>query len=725
MGKKVDIEKLISQMTLEEKLGQLTQLVPSFFRAERGEITGPMQELGLGSDDINKIGSVLGTIRAEDALEIQKKYLGENRLGIPLIFMRDVIHGFRTIYPIPLGLGCSFDTELVSECVRMAAEEASAGGIQLTFAPMIDYTRDARWGRILETNSEDPYLNSVFGAASVRAYQGDDISKPGNIASCVKHFAAYGGAEAGRDYNSVEISEHSLREFYFPAYKACVDAGVKMLMPAFNNLNGVPCTANKWLMKDILRDEWGYDGVVISDWGAVAELVDHGVAENLKDAAELAFDCGCDIEMMTSSYYKNMKALIEEGRFTEKQIDDAVRKVLKLKCELGLFDDPHHGASEEKEKELYLCDKHREIARRAAEESAVLLKNNGVLPFAKSVKKIALIGPYANCKSILGQWAGSGDINDSVTIYEGITALLPDAEITIVTGCGMEFTDTDRSGFDDAVNAARAADIAILCLGEPDDYSGEGNCRTDLTLPGVQTELARAVTEANPDTAVVLFNGRPIVITELSEFAPAILEMWFPGTEGGNAVANLLFGDANPCGKLSSSFPKSTGQCPIYYNYCSTGRPKKKPDGVREPYMSNYIDCGNLPLYFFGEGLSYTEFSYESMKLDKHEMTADDKITVSVTVRNIGKRAGKETVQLYLRDLVSSTVRPIQELCAFEKITLSPGEAKTVSFEIGEEKLRLWNARNEFVSEPGDFTISVGYANHMYFEEKFTLKEKR
>ncbi len=717
----ISLKKLLKNMTTEEKIGQLVQLTASFFINNKTEITGPIEAMGLTPEDLPRVGSTLGTLGAADMIKIQKEHLEQDRNKIPMVFMRDVIHGFRTIYPAPIGMGCCFDPALMEECTRMTAEEASAGGVQVTFTPMVDYVRDARWGRVMETYSEDPYLTGVLGAAQVRAFQGDDISKPGNLATCVKHFAAYGGAEAGRDYNTVELSEHILREFYLPAYKACIDAGAKMIMPSFNNLNGIPSTANPWLMQTVLRKEWGFKGLVISDYGAVNELRRHGVAADLKEAAEMVFKNGCDIEMMSSAYHKHLKELIQEGRITMRQLDRVVMKVLKFKKELGLFEDPYHGASVEKEAELYLSPKNREIVRRAAEESSVLLKNEGVLPFDKNVKEIALIGPFGTYNGLIGGWAGSGRCDECVTVKTGLEELLPHARINVVEGCGMYLEDTDTGAFSAAVSAAQQADIVILCLGEPLDYSGEGNCRTDLSLPGVQQQLADAVLKANPRTAVLLFNGRPLVLNKLAETAPAILEMWYPGTEGGRAAARLLFGDANPCGKLSMSFPKSVGQCPIYYNYTNTGRPKTKPEGVRQSFVSTYLDCGNLPLFFFGQGLSYTNFTYRSMVLDKAEMDADSSITVTVTVENTGDRPGKETVQLYLRDLVSSTVRPVQELIAFEKILLQPGEKKDVQFKITEPMLRLWNFQQKFISEPGEFNLSVGYANHMYFTENFRL----
>ncbi len=717
----VDLKALLEKMTLEQKIGQLIQLNASFFTKSESEITGPVAWFGVGDGKLCTIGSTLNFQGADEMKTIQDKHLSEDPNKIPMVFMMDVIHGFRTIYPIPLALGCSFDPELVADCSRMAAKEASAGGVQVTFTPMVDYVRDARWGRVMESCGEDPYLNSVMGATQVKAFQGDDMADPDHVATCVKHFAAYGGAEAGRDYNTVELSEHILREFYFPAYKACLDAGSPMIMPSFNNLNGVPSVANKWLMNKILRKEWGFDGIVISDYAAVNELCRHGVAEDLKQGARLAMECECDIEMMSPGYSRYLQELVEEGVVSEEQIDRAVMRVLELKRDLGLFEDPYHGASAEKEMALAVCPEHRAIARRAAEQSAVLLKNDGVLPLSADIKTVAIIGPFADNHEIKGFWSCNGRDEDCVTVREGVQALLPNAEILVARGCSEIWSDCSTDGFAEAIDMAGRADAVILCVGENQKYSGEGNCRTDLCLPGVQSELVRQVCAANANTAVVLFNGRPLVLSDINDACPAILEMWFPGSEGGTAVAELLFGKVNPSGKLSMSFPKAVGQCPIYYNRTMTGRPKSKPENEHQPYSSNYIDCGNLPLYFFGEGLSYTKFEYESMTLDRKEMTADETVTVTVTLRNAGERAGKETVQLYLRDMVSSTVRPIQELVAFEKIELAAGETRTVTFKVTEPMLRLWNPDNEFVSEKGTFRLSVGYADHMTFTEELRL----
>ena len=717
----IDLKALVSQMTLEEKVDQLFQLTGDFLTSDPADITGPLTFFGLDEEALKSIGTVLGSTGAEKIIKMQDKHLSEDRNKIPLVFMRDIIHGCRTVYPIPLGMGATFNPSLLEECAQMAALEGSVSGNQVTFNPMVDLSRDARWGRIMEGCGEDAYLNGVMGAATVRGFQGDDVSDPGRMATCVKHFAAYGAGESGRDYNTVEVSERSLREFYFPSYKACVDAGTKMVMPSFNDLNGIPPIANKWLMQDVLRGEWGFEGVIISDWNAVGELISHGLANSYRECARLAFDAGCDIEMMSPAYHKNLASLVRDGEVKEEAIDAAVLRFLKLKEELGLFDDPYHGADPIKEKEVCLCDEHRAIARRAACEAAVLLKNDGVLPFSKESKSIAIIGPFADSKAIKGSWAGSGLDEECVSVKEGISRLLPNARITVASGCGAQFDDLDTSGFEDAIKAAREAEAVVLCFGEPQNYSGEGCSRTDLHLPGVQEKLIKEIARVNKNSALVLFNGRPLVLTDIVEDTSAILEMWMPGTEGGSAAASLLFGDANPSGKLTVSFPKSVGQCPIYYNYYRTGRPKRKEDGVYEAFTSNYLDCGNLPLFFFGEGLSYTDFVYESMILDKNELDENGEINISVTVRNAGERDGKEVVQLYLRDLVSSTVRPVQELLAFEKVEICAGESKTVKFKITEPQLRYYNFDCKHVSEKGDFTVSVGYADHMKFTESFTL----
>ena len=718
-----EIEKLLSQMTPEEKIGQLMQYIGSVFLDTSAESTGPVEQFGLTEADLGRLGSVLNFASADEMKRMQDMHLARDPNKIPMIFMMDVIHGYRTIYPIPLGLSCSFDPELAKQCSRMAAREAGASGVQVTFTPMVDYARDPRWGRVMECCGEDPMLSGHMGAAQVEGFQGDDLKKPENVAACVKHFAGYGGVEAGRDYNLVECSQRELREFYLPAYKACIDAGVELLMPSFNSLNGIPSVANPWLMQKILKEEWNYQGLVISDYNALGELLVHGIAANEKQAAELAFQNGCDIEMCSSTYLHHLKELVEEGTVSEAQIDAAVLRVLSLKERMGLFDDPYHGADQQKAEALSLCPEHRRIAREAAEQSAVLLKNNGLLPLDEKRNRLAVIGPFADEQGIIGSWSCCGRDEESVTVAQGIRALLPDAQITVAPGCGCQWENRDTSGFAEAVEAAKNAQAVILCLGEPQSYSGEGNCRTDIRLPGVQLELATAVIEANPNTAVVLFHGRPLDIHELDEIAPAILSMWFPGTEGGSAAANLLFGRANPCGKLTMTFPRSVGQCPIYYNHPNTGRPHWTAEARQQHFASDYIDCGTLPLYSFGHGLSYSEFTYSEMEISAPVLTGKEPIQVSVTVRNRSSRPGKEVVQLYMRDPVASVVRPVQQLIGYRKISLGPNEEKQVRFTVTEEMLRFWNFEGQHVSEPGAIELMIGYADHFLLRQQITYRE--
>ena len=718
---KEQLQSLLESLTLEEKVGQLVQCNAGQFIKNQMEITGPEGEM-LPAEDLNRVmGSVLTFEDASQAKALQDKHLAADPKKIPLLLMLDVIHGLRTTYPIPLAMGCSFDDSLMAECADMARKESAACGVHVTFNPMVDTARDGRWGRIMETNSEEPLINSRMGAAVVRATQGEDLGNPENVACCVKHYAAYGAGEAGRAYNGVELSERILRETYLPAYKACLDAGARLVMPSFNSLNGVPSVANKWLMNKVLREEWGFGGVVISDYNAVGELVTHGVAENLKDAARLAMEACCDIDMVKNAYYLHLADLVREGAVSEEALDRAVFRVLSLKNELGLFENPLRGADEEKEKALYLCPAHREIARRAAEESAVLLKNDGILPLPRTARRLALIGPFAETQHLVGFWSRPGAWKDAVTLPEGIRALAPDTELLIETGCSAAIGDTDESGIMKAVAAARAAEAVILALGEKEDDSGEGRSRAELTLPGMQLELARRVIEANPHTVVVLFNGRPLALTELEKIAPAILEMWYPGTEAGNAAARLLFGEANPCGKLSVSLPRSVGQLPMSYNRMNTGRPKPGPDSQAFPFSSCYLDTPNLPLYSFGYGLSYTDFAYSSLTLDRETLEKGGSLTVTVTVANRGQAAGKEAVQLYMRDLKASVVRPVQQLIDYKKVFLAPGETARVTFTVTEPQLRFWNFDCEFVSEPGTFALSTGFADHLILTKTFEL----
>ncbi len=720
----MDIQALLAKMSLQQKVGQLVQMNANLFQDTQAGITGPMQELGLSEEDLAGIGSVLNFQNAREFLQIQQRHMREDPNGIPLIFMMDVIHGYRTIYPIPLAMGGSFDLELMEQCCHMAAGEAASAGVQVTFGPMVDYVRDARWGRVMESCGEDPLLNGLMGAAQVRGFRGDGLRNPANLATCVKHFAAYGGAEAGRDYNTVELSEHTLREFYLPAYKACLDAGADMLMPSFNVLNGIPAVANPWLMRKILREEWQSDVLTVSDYGAIWELMSHGMAEDPRHAAQLAFENGCHMEMCTVAYQNHLRPLVEEGVFSEAQLDAAVEKVLRLKEKLGLFEDPYRGVTPEGEAASCLTRENRALARKAALESAVLLKNDGLLPLSRELKTLAVIGPFADNRAIRGNWGCMGRDEECVSVLEGLQALLPHTRVAFARGCGDLWNETDRAGFEEAVELAKAADAVVLCLGERQDYSGEGNSRVRLELPDLQRELAERVSQTNPNTAAVLFTGRPLVLTELSGQVKAILNMWFPGTEGGSATAQLLLGLANPCGKLTMSFPKATGQCPIYYNRLRTGRPKPpEREDVHVPYTSNYIDCGNLPLYSFGHGLSYSEFVYEDMTLSAQTLKKPEELQVCITVYNNSPRAGKETVMLYMCDPVASVARPVQQLIAFRKVSFEPYQRKILEFTVTEPMLRFWNRENQLVSEPGLFRLYTGYADHLLHCREFRLEE--
>lgn len=699
------LENIIKAMTLKEKVAQMLQLSPSFFDSKsEGVITGPMLDMGLEEDIDSNAGSVLGWVGAQRAIDIQTRYLSKNRHGIPLVFMADVIHGFRTIFPIPLAMSCSWDTELVEASAQAAAREASAAGVHVTFSPMADLVRDPRWGRVMEATGEDPYLNSLFARAFVRGYQNNDIGEPDNLAACVKHFAGYGASEAGRDYNTVDISERMLREYYLPAYKAAVEEGAALIMTSFNTINSIPATANVWLLREVLRKEWGFNGVVISDWGAVNEVINHGVAADGREAAEKSLRAGVDIEMMTSEYVTHLEKLVAGGKVEEALIDEAVMRILELKERLGLFENPYRGADPEKEEKILLCDEHRKLARTLATRSMVLLKNDGVLPLAPEIGKLAIIGPYADANHILGGWCGDGYDEEAVTLRQGMVARLGEDRVIIAQGCGI--TDGTDEDIRMAVEAAKKAEAIVLALGEHPGMSAEACSRAFITLPGRQQELAEAVLRLGKPTVTVLFNGRPLELRDLAEKTPALLEVWFPGTEGGNAIVDVLFGDYNPAGRLTMSFPYTVGQIPVYYNCFSTGRPE--PRGNDAHFYSRYLDIPNTPLYPFGYGLSYTTFAYSDFALNRGEMRPGEEITASVTVTNTGSREGEEVVQLYIRDISGSVVRPVRELKAFQKLSLQPGETRKVSFAITEPMLRfhLWDQSVQ--SEAGRFIAYVG-----------------
>lgn len=699
----MDLKALVSKMTTEQKLAQLTQVNVNCVLNESGyaEVTGPATELGLSADDVASIGTVLNFSGAEEMKKAQKAHLDADPNKIPMLFMMDVIHGYRTIYPIPLGMGATWDPELLEKCCAMAAKEAATGGVHVTFGPMVDLVRDARWGRCMESTGEDVYLNSIMARAQVRGFQNGNEDKRYNLAACVKHFAAYGAAEAGRDYNTTDMSEHTLREYYLPAYRAAVDEGVEMVMTAFNLLNGVPAAGNKWLINDILRREWGFDKTVITDYHSFYEMKNHGYCADRAECAKAACETETDIEMMSTCFLK------EGAKYmSEEELDKKVLRVLELKEKLGLLDDPYLMASEAAEAEMFLCEEHRELCRVAAEKSAVLLKNDGVLPLSEDVKKIAVIGPFAK-DGMIGFWSCHGKADEAVSVYDGIAAKIGADNVSYAKGADMAVrAKPDFDMINEAVDVAKNSDCAVLCLGESALMSGEGNSRADVSLSDAQKTLVRAVSAVNKNTVVILFNGRPLALGDIIDDAPAFMTLWQPGTEGGSAAANLLFGEVNFEGRLTMSFPHHVGQCPIYYNRMMTGRPKPRDD-KHYAYCSNYLDYPNSPLFPFGYGLSYTSFSISEPSLSAEKMTSGDTITATVSVKNTGSRAGVANVQLYIRDIAASLARPIRELKGYQKVELLPGEEKTVTFKITEDMLAFHTADGTFASEVGEFHVFV------------------
>lgn len=705
----MDLQKLLSKMTVDEKLSQMTQLITGIITDKNdGPITGPMRKYGLTKDTTSKVGSILGGSGADHSKDLQDFHLSEDPNKIPLLFMTDVVHGYRTLYPVPLGIGASFDEELAEKCCAMAAKEACISGIHVTFSPMTDLVRDARWGRCMETTGEDPYLNSRMSAAMVRGYQGrpSDPQRLGKykIAACVKHFAAYGACEGGRDYDSVEMGEHTLRQYYLPAYKAAIDEGVELLMTSFNTINGVPSSANKYLVRDILRGEWNFDGVVISDFAAFYEMISHGICENEKECAKKALDATGDIEMMSTCFVKNGKALLKEGEITEKQLDEAVMRILKLKEKLGLFDNPYRYADAQEEKEICLCKEHRELARIAAEKSAVLLKNDNILPFNKNVKKIAIIGPVAD-HGMIGGWFCCGKHTEAISVIEGIKNYAKDAEIVFARGCGAhpaEMAENVSEMIAQAKDVAKDADAVIMCLGEEIDMSGEAHTRAKIAVSDSQTVLIKEVCSVNKNVAVVYYCGRPIALEKVIDVAPATVIFWHPGTEGGNALANLLFGEVNFQAKLPMTFPRE-GQCPYYYNRLQTGRPNGS-----QGYCLDYSDSPFSPVFPFGYGISYTSFELSASTLSATQITESDELFVSLYVKNTGKYQGIETVQLYIQDVTASIARPIKELRGYQKVELKPGEEKSVSFRITIDDLKFHTSDGKYKAEKGLFRVYVG-----------------
>lgn len=722
IDKKVD--SLLRLMTLEEKVGQLNQLSSDF------AATGPITKDGDKQDRVRqgKIGSYLNVTGAARTRSLQEIAM-QSRLRIPLLFAQDVIHGYRTIFPIPLAEAASWDIPAIEQTARIAAVEAAASGIHWTFAPMVDIARDPRWGRVMEGAGEDSYLGSRIAAARVKGFQGKGIGNTDAVMACAKHFAAYGAAEGGRDYNTVDMSVRKLYEVYLPPFKAAKEAGVASFMNSFNDLNGVPATGSSFLQRKILKGDWGFKGIVVSDWGSVSEMVNHGYATDLKDAARIAMIAGSDMDMESRAYVAHLADLIKEKKIDTVQLNDAVKRVLYKKFELGLFDDPYRFSDEKREQAVWNNPAHLQVAREMARKSIVLLKNEVVpvinkqlLPLNKGDnKKIALIGPLV--KAIgenNGFWSYSwpDDSARVVSLWQGLVNKLGSANsLSYAKGC--EITGADTTGFAVARKTAAAADIVIVSVGELANMSGEAKSRSQLQLPGVQEQLVKDMVATGKPVIVLISAGRPLVFNWIADNVPALVYTWWLGTQAGNAIADVLFGDHNPSGKLPITFPRNEGQLPIYYNYLSTGRPFKSD--TDNTYVTAYIDLSNSPRYVFGYGLSYTSFQYGSVQLSTNTLLKGQSIQARVTVTNTGKYAGDEVVQLYLQDVVGSIVRPVRELKAFEKVRLNPGESREVIFTLDPAALSFFNDKLELVAEPGLFHIYIGGNSQATQKASFTL----
>lgn len=691
----LQLKELLADMSLGEKIEQMIQFHGGFY-GDVKLITGPGHDYTVKPDQQWRIGTVLGEAGYEHLKGLQEGFMEKQPHHIPTIFMSDVIHGYKTIYPVPLGQGAGFDPELTKELAEATAKEASAAGLHVTFSPMCDLSRDARWGRCMEGTGEDPWLNARFAEAMVLGYQGDGIEKQGNIAACVKHFAAYGAATAGRDYSGVELCERTLLEDYLPSYEAAVKAGAPLVMSAFNTINRIPCSTNKWLLRKILRERMGFDGVVISDYGAVQETVVHTSSYDKADAAAKALKAGVDIDMMSDCYLSYLEEQASESEELRQLIDESCFRVLELKNKLGLFDHPIRGSKELEEKYFY-CDEHKELSVRAARESAILLKNEGLLPLSKD-SKIVVVGKLATSTSIVGSWAIFAEADKTVTFADAVKSRYPVADIEV-----YPYDEADEK----MLIACKKSDAVILCIGEEDNKTGESKSVSDVALCKEHQALFDAVYGVNRNILSLIYAGRPLAIPMLAEKSQAILDAWYPGTFGNIGIWELIFGDANPCGRVPMSFPYTTGQLPMSYSAFTTGRPIGEWKGF-VPFASNYMDVPNVALYPFGFGLSYSEFAYSPVSLSSDTLTADGKITASVTVTNKGQTDGKEPVQLYIRDVKGSVIRPCRELKGLQKPLIRAGESVTVSFEITADMLKFYNEDMEYTAEPGEFTVWIG-----------------
>ena len=730
-----DVESLLEKMTLDEKIGQMNQY-NGFYDA-----TGPSPILGDAKKKYNNlknglVGSMLNVRGVKDVRAFQKIAVEETRLGIPLIFGFDLIHGYKTIAPIPLAESASWDINEIRKSASLGAKEASAAGINWTFAPMVDISRDARWGRVMEGAGEDPFLGSLIAAARVKGFQGNDLSSPSTVAACAKHFAAYGFVESGRDYNTVDIGLSTLHNIVLPPFKAAVDAGVRTFMNGFTELNGIPVTADSYLQREILKKQWGFKGFIVSDWGSLREMMDHGYAKDRKHAGELALNGGSDMDMESTIYVEELSNLVKEGKVNIEQIDDAVRRILLVKFELGLFDDPYKYCDLIRERKITGSQELMDGALEMAKKSIVLLKNkNNLLPLKKNGQKIALIGPLAADKnSPLGNWRVAADNNTAVSVLEGLSnyggnEIIHSQGVRLVNKIPDGFHEevqlnlTDKTGISEAKEIAEKADVVIMVLGEYGFQSGEGRSRANIDLPGFQQELLEEIHQVNSNIVLVLMNGRPLTLNWPSKNIPAILETWHLGTQSGNAISQVIYGDYNPSGKLPMSFPRSVGQMPLYYNHKSTGRPGADGEDAGSVFWSHYQDEKNTALYPFGFGLSYTSFKYSNIKLSKKVLIKDnDELIASVKLTNSGKLKGKEVVQLYIKDKFASSTRPVRELKGFQMIELNPGETKNVSFKINSKMLEFYSSRNIWESENGDFELFIGTNSNTKRKESFELK---
>ncbi len=717
------VEELLSQMTLEEKLGQLNLISDPYMSTGASASTNHNEDIDALVRS-GQVGNFLNLIGAEKTLRIQKIAVEESRLGIPLLFGFDVIHGYKTMFPIPLADAASFDMEAVEKSSRYATIESAANGINWTYAPMVDVSRDPRWGRVMEGAGEDVYLTTQVGLARIKGIQGTSLADDFTIAACAKHFVGYGGSLAGRDYSSVEASERMLREVYFPPFKAAAEAGVASFMSAFNTINNEPTSTSRWLLTDVLRDEWGYDGFVVSDWASVAETIAHGTAAGTVEAAEDGLQAGVDMDMAGNLYIAHGKELVESGRISEAEIDQMVRRVLKIKFDLGLFEDPYKYSKPENVEKYTLTEENMTASRDVAKKSIVLMKNEGnLLPLSKSVRRIAVIGPLADDKdAALGNWRGHSTANSAVSLVEGIKAAVGESvDVVYAEGCklvnneSMDFfspldiNETDRSGFAAALRAARSADVVVMAVGETAYMSGECRSYADISLKGLQRELIAEIEKSGKPMVMALFTGRPLVLTDVVDSPEAILNCWLLGSQAGHAIADVIFGDYNPSAKLPMSFPYHLGQVPVYYSELNSGRPF---DPTPHGFSTKYRDIPNTPLFAFGHGLSYTTFEYEAAELSTKQMTKDGDLTVKVTLKNTGKYDGHEVVQLYVRDLVGEGVsRPLSELKGFEKVFVKRGESAVVEFKLTPEDLAFFRLDKTFAPEEGKFEIYVGGAS--------------